>query len=294
MSSGRRTPAPRSTACSDRNVQARSLKFRAFGALAYGLNRPGGRQLLAGLTAARRGAHAALVSAHIWRERRRWVPLRGRARSQTDREELARDLFFQEYTPQAGDTVLDVGAGAGEEVELVARLVGRTGRVYAIEAHPATFGALERRCAEAMLDNVLPVHVAVSDRAGTVSFSDDERYLENRMSAEATGISVPARTLDELIEEWQLTRVDLLKMNIEGAEVAALEGLAGQFPLVRHVTVSCHDFLADRGGDPANRTSAAVRRLLASYGFTVTARRAGDRRHWTRSYLYGTRSSTST
>jgi len=273
-------------------VHARRLEFHALGAVKRALNRPGGRRLLAGLTAARRGANAALVSAHIWRARRHWVPLRASARRQTDREELTRDLFFQEYTPQPGDTVLDVGAGAGEEVELLSRLVGPAGRVYAIEAHPATFAALDRRCAA--LANVVPVHLAVSDRAGTVFFSDDERYLENRMTDEATGISVRARTLDELLEGWELGRVDFLKMNIEGAEAAALAGLGRNAGRVRHVTVSCHDFLADRGGDPANRTSETVRRVLAGYGFTVNGRRPGDRRHWTRFYLYGTKSSTST
>jgi FkbM family methyltransferase len=273
-------------------VQARRLKFRAFGAVKRALDRPGMRHLLAGLTAARRGANAALVSTHIWRERRHWVPLRASARRQADREELTRDLFFQEYTPQPGDVVLDVGSGAGEEVELLSRLVGPAGRVYAIEAHPATFAALERRSNG--LANVVPVHAAVTDRAGTVSFSDDERYLENRMTDDATGITVPARTLDDLLDEWGLDRVDFLKMNIEGAEAAALEGLARHAARVRNATVSCHDFLADRGGDPANRTSGTVRGLLAGYGFAVRGRRASDRRHWTRFYLYGTRTSTST
>jgi FkbM family methyltransferase len=223
-----------------------------------------------------------------------WVPVRSGARLASDREELARDLFFQEYTPGPGDTVIDVGAGAGEEVELFSRLVGPAGRVYAVEAHPATFAALETRCAEAGLDNVVPVHVAASDRAGTVSFSDDASYLENRITTDRAGLAVPALTLDELIERWQLAQVDFLKMNIEGAEEAALRGLARSAPRVRHLAVSCHDFLADRGGDPANRTSAAVRRLLGGYGFAVTGRRRGDRRHWTQSYLYGARSSTST
>ena len=275
-------------------MEARRLKFRAFGALKHGLNRPGGRALLTVLAAARRGANSALVSAGIWRRRRVWVPLRTAARQPADREELARDLFFQEYTPQPGDTVIDVGAGAGEEVELLSKLVGAGGRVYAVEAHPATFAALEARCAEPGLGNVVPVHAAVSDEAGTVRFSDDERYLENRITDDPAGLAVAALTLDELIERWQLGEVDFLKMNIEGAEEAALRGLAQSAPRVRHLAVSCHDFLADRGGDPANRTSAGVRRLLGEYGFTITGRRAGDRRHWTRTYVYGAKSSTST
>jgi FkbM family methyltransferase len=275
-------------------MHSRELKFRAFGAVKRTLDRPGFRPLLGLLTGARRGANSALVSAHIWRERRVWVPLRATAHRDRDREELARDLFFQEYTPQPGDTVVDVGAGAGEEVELFSRLVGPGGRVYAVEAHPATFAALEARCARAGLDNVVAVHAAASDRAGTVSFSDDESYLENRITDGKGALVVPAMTLDELLDGWAVERIDFLKMNIEGAEEAALRGLAGSAPRVRHLAVSCHDFLADRGGDPANRTRAAVERVLAGYGFRVTVRRRSDRRHWTRPYLYGTRSSTST
>jgi FkbM family methyltransferase len=265
------------------------LKFRAFGALKRALDRPGARPLLDLLTGARRTAHGALVSAHIWRKRGVWVRVRAGARRASDREELARDLFFQQYTPGPGDTVLDVGAGAGEEIELFSRLVGPTGRVYAVEAHPATFAALEARCAQAKLDNVVTVHAAVSDRVGCVWLSDDERYLENRISGDPGGLPVPALTLDELVERWQIERVDFLKMNIEGAEEAALRGLARSATVVGHLAVSCHDFLADRGGDPANRTSAAVRRLLIGYGYAVTGRRASDRRHWTRPYLYGVR-----
>ena len=275
-------------------MHARSLKFSAFRAIEHTLDRPGGRLLLGALGRARRGVHSALVSAHIWRARRVWVPIRSAARGATAREELARDLFFQQYTPRPGDTVLDVGAGAGEEAELLSRLVGPAGRVYAVEAHPATFAALESRCRAARLENVVPVHAAVSDRVGTVSFSDGASYRENRIVADPGGLAVPALTLDELVDRWALDQIDFVKLNIEGAEEAALRGLARHAVRVRHLTVSCHDFLADRGGAPSNRTNAAVRRLLWGYGFTVTGRGRGDRRHWTRPYLYGARSSIST
>jgi hypothetical protein len=53
--------------------------------------------------------------------------------SPSQEEEEARDVFFQEYTPVEGDVVVDVGAGIGTELGLFSRLVGPTGRVYAIE-----------------------------------------------------------------------------------------------------------------------------------------------------------------
>src|SRR4051794_31720160 len=60
-------------------------------------------------------------------------------------EEVAADVFLQEYRPSRGDVVIDAGAGVGWELGLWSRLVGTAGRVVAIEADPATFAWLERR-----------------------------------------------------------------------------------------------------------------------------------------------------
>ncbi len=54
----------------------------------------------------------------------------------------ARELFLYEYTPRAGDVVFDVGAGIGAEALLFSRLVGASGRVVSLEAHPDTYRRL--------------------------------------------------------------------------------------------------------------------------------------------------------
>jgi hypothetical protein len=55
------------------------------------------------------------------------------------------------------------------------------------------------------------------------------------------------------------------------------------------MAVSCHDFLADQGGDDSCRTRAFVERFLIDHGFGVVERRPDDDRDWARSYLYGRR-----
>ena len=75
-------------------------------------------------------------------------------------------------------------------------------------------------------------------------------------------------------------------MNIEGAERLAIAGLDGLIGDIRHVCISCHDFLADDGGSERLRTKALVRAFLVEHGFDVTTRDdAPD--PWTRDYLYG-------
>jgi FkbM family methyltransferase len=204
-------------------------------------------------------------------------------------EELARDLFLQEYTPAAGDVVVDVGAGVGWELNLFSRLVGEAGRVLAIEADPETFQWLDRRRALNGLHNVTAIQAAVADAPGALLISSEGHHETHRLVAAGPGHRVPAVTLAGLAAEHGLTRIDFLKMNIEGAEGLALAGMEPIAGSVHHVAVSCHDYMADRGGDDSMRTRAFVRELLLRHGFEVRERRAGDERDWARSYLYADR-----
>lgn len=204
-------------------------------------------------------------------------------------ERLARDIFLQEYTPSAGDVVVDVGAGVGWELNLFSRLVGPTGHVLAIEADPETFWWLERRCEVNGLANVTLVHAALADRPGEVLISSEGFHETHRLIAGGRGHRVRALTLDGLVAEYGISQIDFLKMNIEGAERAALAGIQRSADLIRHVAVSCHDYMAERGGDDAMRTRAFVHERLLQHGFDVRERRADDDRDWARSYLYAQR-----
>jgi hypothetical protein len=100
------------------------------------------------------------------------------------------------------------------------------------------------------------------------------------------GVDVPARRLDDVADDLGITKVDFLKMNIEGAERMALEGMERLIGSTRHVCVACHDFVAEQGGPGRMRTKAFVRDFLCDRGFSLTSREdAPD--PWTRDYLYG-------
>jgi FkbM family methyltransferase len=263
------------------------------------LDRPGGRSIIAWvMKRAIRAVHDEVVTVSQVPEGYwvvRWpqvsvpMPELWYAPSPTQYEALARDVFLQEYTPSDGDVVVDVGAGVGWELNLFSRLVGPAGHVYAIEADPDTFRWLERRQALNHLDNVTSVHAALADRSGEVIISSEGWYETHRLVTAGPGHRVRALCFDDLVEEYGVARVDFLKMNIEGAERLALEGMDHRVRLIRNLAVSCHDFLADQGGDDSSRTRAFVERFLVDHGFEVVERRADDDRDWARSYLYGRR-----
>ncbi len=198
------------------------------------------------------------------------------------------DNWAWEYLPQDGDTVIDVGAGIGEEAVIFSHLVGPRGRVISIEAHPETFACLESTIQLSNLKNVRPLNVAVADRDGELFISTAENHLESSVLGASEGIRVKARSLDSLADELRLEKVDLIKMNIEGAEKLAVRGMTQIAHRVRHAAISCHDFISDRTGDEQFRVKAEVRAALEAHGFSIETRSDAPE-PWMRDYLYASR-----
>lgn len=199
------------------------------------------------------------------------------------------DLFCHNYRPKEGDVVLDIGAGIGTETVVFSDLVGQSGRVISVEAHPATFRCLCKTIALNRLCNVQAINCAVSDSAGTSGISDIDAHEGNTVLAASQNLlAVDAKTLDSIFEELAVDRIDLLKMNIEGAERRALLGFIRMIPIVQHVAISCHDFKADASGIPEMCTKEFVVQFLLENGFSVEFRLDDSRRH-IRDYVYGER-----
>ena len=194
--------------------------------------------------------------------------------------------FLYEYSPGPGDLVVDVGAGFGSEILTFSRLVGSEGKVIAIEAAPGTFRCLEFTCEKNSLQNVEMIHAAVTDKRGEVSITQQNDYLTNSISPDATaGVRVPALSLSELFASKSRSEIAFLKMNIEGAELSVLRDLGHQLAKVRHAAICCHDFRADLEGEEHFRTLAPVRELLTSAHFRIT-QRTTDSRTGIRDTLY--------
>ena len=201
-------------------------------------------------------------------------------------QRMISDVFMHRYRPRLGDTVLDVGAGTGWETLFFSRSVGLSGRVISIEAHPRVFRCLSKMCSENRLENVTLVQAAVADQEGEVQLSDSAEHEANSIVEAASGLRVASTTLDYIFRSHVLSRVDFLKMNIEGAERLALSGMKEMVRKTKHVCISCHDFLADSGGSNELRTKAEVIAFLKQNGFAVSLRESDERCN-VRDYVYG-------
>lgn len=136
------------------------------------------------------------------------------------------DLFhlLTELAPPGG-RVLDLGAHVGM-FSLAAAAAGY--QVVSVEASPRNAALLRASVAANGWDQdrLRVVQAGVSDRPGTLEFCPQGPYGHVSVPADGTaGIQVPAVTLDDLLAEIGWDRVDFIKMDIEGSEIAALGGM---------------------------------------------------------------------
>lgn len=129
---------------------------------------------------------------------------------------------FAALTPPGG-VVLDIGANLGYFTTLFAK---RAGHVYAIEPTPATLALLRQNVAPYPHVTVIPT--AIGDRDGTTELflsptnAGDHNLIDTGRPAHHT---VRVATVDTLMTELGVTKVDLIKLDIQGSEVHAFRGM---------------------------------------------------------------------
>lgn len=133
-----------------------------------------------------------------------------------------------------GMTYVDAGANDGLYSLFASRKVGDHGRVIAIEPSHREYERLLANLSLNKASNVEALKLALGADEGEVTLAIAEEGHEgqntigtavsNPKVATQTHEVVPMRTLDTLVEERGLTRVDAVKLDVEGSEVDALEG----------------------------------------------------------------------
>ncbi len=150
------------------------------------------------------------------------------------KENLTTQIFKR--VVEDGYTVVDIGANIGYFTLLAARLVGKKGKVYAFEPEPRNYNMVLKNIALNGYENVVPVQKAVSNASGVVKLylsskdigahtirqHHDKMQFDEKESGEF--VEVESVTLDEFFNDKRHP-IDVIKMDIEGAEMAALSGM---------------------------------------------------------------------
>jgi FkbM family methyltransferase len=132
---------------------------------------------------------------------------------------------------RTGDKAIDIGANIGWYTTLMSKYVGLNGKVIAIEPVPSTFIGLKKSLElNHNLNNVIFLNLACSDHVGKEIIHEFPSMHPGLSSGRTyDGIpkiehQVPADTIDRLIDIYGFTKVHLVKIDVEGSELAVLRG----------------------------------------------------------------------
>jgi FkbM family methyltransferase len=141
--------------------------------------------------------------------------------------------FLRAHIP-AGGTFVDVGANVGTYALVLARHVGPTGKAIAIEPHPVTHARLAFNRAASGLTQAILVAAAAGPADGELMIETDGDNLgaSHIVGAAASGnaIKVPSLRLQRIVEDAGASRVDALKIDVEGFEDRVLTGFFREAP----------------------------------------------------------------
>jgi len=168
---------------------------------------------------------------------------------------------------KSGDTVLDIGANVGYMSLVLAKCVGKSGKVFSFEPDSKNFALLNRNIALNPDCYIKPIALAVSDshqpirlyhakfdfNAGAHSMLPSEKHLSDFVEIEAT-------TIDEFVTSHGLKKIDVIKIDIEGAKMKAFNGMTETLRNSRPLIV-CE--LCEEHQARAGYTTQAVKKWMA-------------------------------
>lgn len=140
-----------------------------------------------------------------------------------------RDSEFQAFIARRlhpANVFIDIGANVGVYSVFASNLVGEAGQVLSIEANPVTYAYLADNISRNGLRNVVPLNCAVGDETGTLRIAANTRNAgETHVATSSeTGAVVEVKRVDDLLKEQGVSRVDYIKIYVEGFELPVLRG----------------------------------------------------------------------
>ena len=168
-----------------------------------------------------------------------------------------------------GCVAADIGANVGALTMLMAKVVGKDGVVIAVEPGPPIFSRLSDNLElnPAIKSRVRMVQLGLSDRQDKLFWHEDPRNRGNAGLLNGWGIPVDVITLDELVSRENVSRLDFVKIDVEGMELEVIQGGTRTFqeykPVIYYESLTA--FEQHRGFD----IFAQIAEILKSMDYTL-------------------------
>ncbi len=186
--------------------------------------------------------------------------------------------YYFKYTPKVGDVVFDVGAYCGEMTLSMAHKVGPTGRVISFEPDPDNFRWLQENVERAGLKNVTLIPRGLWNETTVLRFAVDANVgshvsLTHQFKA-TREIEVPVVSFEEACRLAGAVP-NFVKMDIEGAEVEAIQG-AKEFIRAHDIRFAIASYHQRDGG----KTCAILEPLFRELGYQAETGYAAHLTTW--------------
>lgn len=160
--------------------------------------------------------------------------------------------------------MVDLGVGYGEEAVFL-KSVSPDVKYLGVEAQPVIYECVSNTFRELGEDfKVSPFVISVDS---DVKIASQGSYASVGIIPEGY-IEIPTLSWPEFIKRYGLNRIDLLKMNIEGAEKQLIESI-DDFSIIERFVISCHDHRANNGQGELYRTKKDVMSKLKENGYKI-------------------------
>src|SRR5215203_1726057 len=202
---------------------------------------------------------------------------------------IREDDIIEHFTPKEGDVVVDIGANIGRYTIISSKRVGANGKVVAIEAHPGNFEMLKSNIKLNQLTNVIPLNYAAYSKETKINlYLPDEQsgytmhhsimsnyvFTKYKDKTEDKFVEVSANTLDYLLQLNEITDVNWVKIDVEGAEFEVLKGASNVLSKSKDIAL-----LIEVHGLDNHRP---ILEFVSSYNFKIEfekSNKTGDWRH---------------
>lgn len=177
---------------------------------------------------------------------------------------LCETILFHYYTPSNNDQIVDLRVGYGDEAVYL-KTISPDIHYLGTEAQPVIYECISNTFNE-LGDNFQASPFAIT-ALPQLKFISQFSYAGVGKLPEGY-IEIPTLTWSEFLERYNINNIDLLKMNIEGAEKDVISSI-DNFDIIKRFIISCHDFRADNGDGEFFRTKDFVTSRLIEAGYQI-------------------------
>jgi len=136
-----------------------------------------------------------------------------------------------------GDTVVDIGANVGYFTKQLAGLAGKKGKVIGFEPSDTNWKYLAKNIAG--FSNVIIEKIALGDSKGIQKFSEDRANPGENGLSKSGELQVETTTMDNWMKAKRIKNINLIKIDVEGAEVMVLKGAKDMIRNQKKIVVIC-------------------------------------------------------